>query len=364
MNRLLTAALFALILPLALGLPAIPALALGKKPPKAEPGRFATTLSWDAFYKGNTHTHTLRSDGDSLPETVIRWYRDRNYQFLVMTDHDRASTWEEFQSLEIPGGFVVVPGEEISYAYDRPPNDPTGRPKRSVHVSQLCGVESHPAKKINPAKLALERALGVVLGQPGAVAIVNHPNYEWGLSLETLRAVPAFRSMEIANQHAFVANPGDANHPSTESLWDSLLSDGRDVYGVASDDMHDLVRTEAQLGYKPRRGGLGWIQVAAAAAGSLDARALCAAIDRGDYYSSTGVELARMTVSEQMLKLELKAAPAGATTEFIGSGGRLLARAPGASPEYRLAGGEGYVRARVRYPDGKQAWTQAFRVLQ
>ena len=26
------------------------------------------------WYKGNTHTHTLNSDGDSTPDDVVRWY--------------------------------------------------------------------------------------------------------------------------------------------------------------------------------------------------------------------------------------------------------------------------------------------------
>ena len=40
------------------------------------------------WFKGNTHTHTLNSDGDSTPDEVVRWYRDNRYQFLVLTDHN------------------------------------------------------------------------------------------------------------------------------------------------------------------------------------------------------------------------------------------------------------------------------------
>lgn len=28
------------------------------------------------WFKGNTHTHTLNSDGDSTPDEVVRWYRE------------------------------------------------------------------------------------------------------------------------------------------------------------------------------------------------------------------------------------------------------------------------------------------------
>ncbi|HUE85466.1 MAG TPA: hypothetical protein VMO26_05250, partial [Vicinamibacterales bacterium] len=36
------------------------------------------------WYKGNTHTHTLNSDGDSTPDDVVRWYREHGYRFLVL----------------------------------------------------------------------------------------------------------------------------------------------------------------------------------------------------------------------------------------------------------------------------------------
>jgi hypothetical protein len=37
------------------------------------------------WFKGNTHTHTLNSDGDSTPDDVVQWYRSHRYHFLVLT---------------------------------------------------------------------------------------------------------------------------------------------------------------------------------------------------------------------------------------------------------------------------------------
>ena len=42
----------------------------------APPAPAAGSLRW---FKGNTHTHTLNSDGDSSPDDVVRWYRDHRY---------------------------------------------------------------------------------------------------------------------------------------------------------------------------------------------------------------------------------------------------------------------------------------------
>ncbi len=46
------------------------------------------------WWKGNTHTHTWWSDGDSPPESVSAWYRERGYNFLVLSDHNRMQKGE------------------------------------------------------------------------------------------------------------------------------------------------------------------------------------------------------------------------------------------------------------------------------
>ena len=40
------------------------------------------------WYKGNTHTHTLWSDGNAAPETVAAWYKDKGYDFLCLSEHN------------------------------------------------------------------------------------------------------------------------------------------------------------------------------------------------------------------------------------------------------------------------------------
>ncbi len=46
--------------------------------PFRQPGR---------FFKGNLHTHSMRSDGALEPEAVIAAYREHGYDFLALTDH-------------------------------------------------------------------------------------------------------------------------------------------------------------------------------------------------------------------------------------------------------------------------------------
>src|SRR5690348_7281046 len=42
----------------------------------AAPSDSVTTSPGLRWFKGNTHTHTTLSDGDSSPSVVARWYRD------------------------------------------------------------------------------------------------------------------------------------------------------------------------------------------------------------------------------------------------------------------------------------------------
>src|SRR5688572_33430495 len=74
------------------------------------------------WYKGNTHTHTLNSDGDSTPDDVVRWYREHGYQFLVLTDHNFLTSVDGLNAVHGAGEkFLVIRGEEVSARYDSKP---------------------------------------------------------------------------------------------------------------------------------------------------------------------------------------------------------------------------------------------------
>src|SRR5688572_13012311 len=67
------------------------------------------------WFKGNTHTHTLRSDGDSTPEDVTKWYRDNGYNFLFITDHETITPVEDLnKAFGKLGEFMVFTGQEVT----------------------------------------------------------------------------------------------------------------------------------------------------------------------------------------------------------------------------------------------------------
>ena len=40
------------------------------------------------WWRGNTHTHSLWSDGDGAPEWITDWYVKAYYDFLMLSDHN------------------------------------------------------------------------------------------------------------------------------------------------------------------------------------------------------------------------------------------------------------------------------------
>ena len=88
--------------------------------------------------------------------------------------------------------------------------------------------------------------------------------------------------------------------PGLEEVWDRLLSSGMMVYGVATDDAHTFKDPGNPLVSAP---GRGWVVVRAP---SLDAGALMASLERGDFYASTGVTLEDVTATAKDLAVKVK----------------------------------------------------------
>jgi hypothetical protein len=299
--------------------------------------RFERTFELSSFFKGNIHTHTVLSDGDSAPDAVARWYFDHGYSFLALTDHNLVLDKTTMRRLD-RDGFVVLSGEEVSMWH-------RGHP---VHVGALCTERTIGGGEFSSASEALSRAIYEVLLQDG-VALINHPNFDYAISPDDVPAFQGASLLEIASGHAYVASNGDALHPSHEALWDIALSSGINVMGAAVDDMHHLEVCADPPAYP----GKGWVDVAAP---SLDRASICKALRNGLLYTSTGPQLRRIVVTSDRYEVEVED-PSVCVT-FLGTHGVLLV----GDSSYALRGDEGYVRARISAADGGQAWTPAVRV--
>ncbi|NJN05585.1 MAG: hypothetical protein HC814_03205, partial [Rhodobacteraceae bacterium] len=232
-------------------------------------------------------------------------------------------------------------------------------------------------------------------GQP-MIPHINHPNFQWAITAEELMQVKREKFFEVYNGHPSVHNEGDTTRAGTERVWDILLTKrlgemGLEVmYGLATDDGHAYHEFDS----KKSNPGRGWIMVRAV---ELTPAALIAAMEAGDFYSSSGVTLKELRATQKSLSVEIDPeAGVTYTTEFIGTRkgydgksepkrtpkgdavrvthrysadlGRVLATVKGTKASYTLKGDELYVRARVissklkenPYREGEfeQAWVQ------
>jgi hypothetical protein len=295
------------------------------------------------WFKGNLHTHTLNSDGDSTPDAVVTWYRERGYQFLVLTDHNYLTSVEGLNALHgAAEKFLVLKGEELT---DRVGDKP-------IHVNGLDPDRFIPPPGGKTVAEMLQRMVDAIREARG-VPSINHPNFGWAISPDELGQVQRTRLFEVFNGHPTVNNLGGGGVPGLEETWDRILSSGKLLYGIAVDDAHYFKRPEDPTA--PRPGG-GWVHVRSP---RLEARALVDALERGEFYSSTGVEFRSIESTKTGMTLSVAEQPSSRyRIQFIGRHGRVLSETITATASYTFKGDEGYVRAKVIESNGKLAWVQ------
>ncbi|PYJ82179.1 MAG: hypothetical protein DME22_19325, partial [Verrucomicrobia bacterium] len=210
-----------------------------------------TRLRW---WKGNLHTHSLWSDGDDYPEMIVDWYKQHDYQFLALSDHNillqgnkwieatnnrggavalekylkrfgtnwvqlgeakgkqqvRLKTLSEFRRLfEEPGHFLLIQNEEITDQYGLKP----------VHVNATNLRDLIEPQGGNSVLEVIQNDVNAVFeqhrrtGQP-MFPHLNHPNFGWAVTAEDFMQVKGERFFEVYNGHPAVRNEGDATHAS------------------------------------------------------------------------------------------------------------------------------------------------------
>lgn len=316
---------------------------VGASAPPPQSTQSAPRLTQGRWYKGNTHTHTLNSDGDSTPDEVVRWYREHGYQFLVLTDHNFLTRVEALNALHgADERFLVLEGEEVSDRFGDKP----------LHINGL-EVDARVAPQGGTSVVDVLQRNVDAIRQARGIPHVNHPNYGWSITREELQQVRNNRLFEIFNGHPHVNNLGGGGVPGLEEAWDAILSNGTLLYGIAVDDAHTFKDPGNPNVAGP---GRGWVAVRA---DRLDARSLLDALERGEFYASTGVELAEYQASARQITVKVKpTAFSKYRIQFIGKGGRLLREVTEATATYDIRGDEGYVRARVAESNGRLAWCQ------
>jgi len=306
---------------------------------KRQPTQRAPVTVASQWYRGNTHTHTSNSDGDSPPDLVAARYKSLGYNFVVITDHNRLTEVDSLNSqLGEPGSFLVMKGEEVTDSWNTKP----------VHLNAINNDGVVGPQHGNSVLNTIDNDLAAILAA-GGLAYIAHPNFYFAISADDLINASGALLFEVYNAHPVVNNTGDATHPSVEANWDTALTQGKLLYGIAADDEHTL---DNPAGALP---GRAWIMVRAA---NLSPPAITQAIASGDFYASTGVTLQNYQVTQSNITIGLEDSGSATTIDFIGRNGQLLQRTTGNSAVYSFTNHEQYVRVKLVNGYGQAAWTQ------
>ncbi len=327
-----------------------------------------TTDDQPGWYRGNVHTHTFWSDGDDFPESVARWYKENDYDFMVFTDHNIlletptegpvrgnhrlidgelwqhlqpdhpavekyiryfGEEWADIMPYEDDGVLVrLKPLDEFRHMFEEPGefmlmmgNEITDQ--LAVHVVAIHQNEVIPTVGGSPGERAhmmkeIVRRVDDYRERSGRNTwpVLAHPNFTWAITAEKMLEVDNLRFFELYNGHPAVNNEGDQFRASTERIWDIVLSmrlangDGRLLYGLATDDTHNYHAGGATP-------GRGWVKVRS---NELETGSILDAIDRGDFYSSTGVTINDISFDGRELTVDIEPEDGVTyTTEYIGT---------------------------------------------
>ena len=363
------------------------------------------------WQKGNLHTHSFWSDGDDFPEMILKWYKENNYQFIALSDHNtiangsywyklknldkqnrtlekyqksfgdwvetkvdssgtfvRLKTFEEYKlKIESAGSFLIIRSEEVTSSFENKP----------VHINVTNIKDKIEPFKGNSVYEVMQQTLDAVIAQRKELNVpmfahINHPNFGYGIDVEDLKKLNGERFFELYNGHPSVNNEGDDMHMDLESMWDliniSYYNDSKPLlFGIATDDSHNYhIKSNNHSNT-----GRGWVMVNSQ---KLETSSLINSMEAGNFYSSSGILLKKVYNNNKKIFVEVKPEK-GIVYEIIFMGYRKgsynveeLKRVTGTSSSYTFQENDIFVRVKIKSNDfiknatrlgeTKQAWTQ------
>ena len=276
------------------------------------------------WYKAALHTHTSSSDGAFWPEDVAALYRQRGYDVLALTDHERSN---DIRGLSGPG-FLVINGIELHPLFP-------GHKCRNHHIIGLGVPHGYPVSR--GAQKDVRQCMQQI-EDLGGIAVLAHPP---GVNVRPhLYADMPLAAFELWASHQQATGGGDR-----ECEWAEGLDAGINLPAIATDDAH--AESEVATAWT-------WLKMK-----SLSKRSVLSAIRTGACYASTGPEIKDFRVTTETVEVRCSSC---ATITLAGPAGKkALRRAPSAGRgigAYAIPRPDwSFVRAVVTDRAGHRAWT-------
>ena len=302
------------------------------------------------WFKGNLHTHTNKSDGDSSPETVVDWYSNNKYDFLVLSDHNHLTILDSDQTK-----LLLIPGEEITL------NLPY-----TIHVNAI-GIKKVIEPTIRPTKVKTLQANIDNIINSGGLAEINHPNFRWALNEKDLVQIRGAHFIEVFNGNYNTHNYGGGGKKSVEEMWDEMLSKKIKIWGVAVDDSHHFKEEFAPHRHNP---GRGWVEVFSK---DLSEKNILDSMRNGNFYFSNGVKFKNISFNKEKIELSISGdyfnnglsnslvTDSKYTTQLISNDGEIIEEVDGKTIKFNLIKNTQkytYFRTKTISSTGSIGWTQ------
>jgi hypothetical protein len=272
------------------------------------------------WFKGNIHIHTKNSDGSLSPEEIVKIYRENNYNFLFITDHNKITDYKSPFS-----DFLIIKGVEFN--------------KNGFHILGLDLNEIFDIENLSPQEIINK------INELGGFSVICHP-YWSALKSQEIITLSGFIGIEIYNNNC----EKEKGKGYSNIHYDEILGDGYKLFCFAVDDAHyhfDEHRENDICG--------SFIMVKAK---SFKKEEIVSSIKNGLFYSSTGVIIENMEIENNKIKISFTPSK---EVDFIGYGptGR---RFSGKGNEinyadYEIKGNERYIRIEITDKENKKAWT-------
>ncbi len=302
------------------------------------------------WFKGNLHTHTNKSDGDSSPETVVDWYSNNKYDFLVLSDHNHLTILDSDQTK-----LLLIPGEEITL------NLPY-----TIHVNAI-GIKKVIEPTIRPTKVKTLQANIDNIINSGGLAEINHPNFRWALNEKDLVQIRGAHFIEVFNGNYNTHNYGGGGKKSVEEMWDEMLSKKIKIWGVAVDDSHHFKEEFAPHRHNP---GRGWVEVFSK---DLSEKNILDSMRNGNFYFSNGVKFKNIMFNKEKIEISISGdyfnkglsnslvTDSKYTTQLISNDGEIIEEVDGKTVKFNLIKNTQkytYFRTKTISSTGSIGWTQ------
>ena len=302
------------------------------------------------WFKGNLHTHTNKSDGDSSPETVVDWYSNNKYDFLVLSDHNHLTILDSDQTK-----LLLIPGEEITL------NLPY-----TIHINAI-GIKKVIEPTIRPTKVKTLQANIDNIINSGGLAEINHPNFRWALNEKDLVQIRGAHFIEVFNGNYNTHNYGGGGKKSVEEMWDEMLSKNIKIWGVAVDDSHHFKEEFAPHRHNP---GRGWVEVFSK---DLSEKNILDSMRNGNFYFSNGVKFKNISFNKEKIELSISGdyfnkglsnslvTDSKYTTQLISNDGEIIEEVDGKTVKLNLIKNTQkytYFRTKTISSTGSIGWTQ------